>query len=158
MTTPSYTVTPTQILNTIQTALEPLDHVKAMWQGGAAAFNRVDQWSDVDILVIAEDDHAEGLFPIVESALEQLAPIDSRFEIPQPTWHGHFQTLYKLEGASPFHFIDLAVMKESSGNRFLEPEIHGRALAAFDKGEYLSGHALDKAAHLEALRKRLPIL
>ncbi len=33
---------------------------------------------------------------IVERALESVSPIALRFEVPQPTWHGHYQAFYRL--------------------------------------------------------------
>lgn len=147
-------ITSEQILDALQRALEPLDYVKAMWQGGAAAFGRVDQWSDVDLMLIAEDDQVEGVMRLAEEALTKLGAIEARFELPQPSWHGHLQTFFRLDGASRFHFIDFVVMKESNERRFLEREIHGEAVFLFDKIGGLADVQLDEAAHLEAMKAR----
>jgi len=44
----SPSVTRSSILSALRAALEPLPFVHAMWEGGAAAFGRVDEWSDGD--------------------------------------------------------------------------------------------------------------
>jgi len=150
----SHSVSREDILDALQNALEPLDYVKAMWQGGAAAFGRVDQWSDVDLMVIADDEHVEGVMRLVDEALEALSPITSRYELPQPSWHGHLQTFYRLEGASRFHFVDFVVMKQSNEKRFLECEIHGEALFYFDRIGGLADVHIDESAHLEAMQAR----
>ena len=149
-----YSLTRSQIVDALQGLLEPRPEVKALWQGGAAAFDRVDEWSDLDIIVMAKDDEVENVLKLVEDKLGELSPIQSQLDLPQPTWHGHLQSFYRLENASPFLFIDLVVMKESSPNRFIERQIHGKALVHFDKGGYLEDDELDIAAHLLKLRTR----
>ncbi|WP_017316523.1 nucleotidyltransferase domain-containing protein [Mastigocladopsis repens] len=44
-----------KVLQTIITALQPQDFVLAFWQGGSAAHGYTDEWSDIDIEVIVED-------------------------------------------------------------------------------------------------------
>ncbi len=149
-----YSLTRQHILDAIQNLLEPRPEVKAFWQGGAAAFDRVDEWSDLDLMVLASDDQDEAVLQLIEDKLRELSPIQSEYIFPQPTWHGHLQTLYRLENASPFLFIDLVVMKESSPKRFIERQIHGKALVHFDKGSYLKDAQVDVAAHLLMLRTR----
>ena len=55
------------ILKTLEDTLKPLDYVQAMWQGGAAAFNRVDAWSDIDLVVLAEDEHVVDVAAATEN-------------------------------------------------------------------------------------------
>ena len=57
------TITRQQIINSIIAALEPLDYVLTMWSGGADGFARVDEWSDLDLMVIAADERVEEVFP-----------------------------------------------------------------------------------------------
>ena len=52
---PQPPLTRSAILTTLRQALEPLPYVHAMWEGGAAAFGRVDEWSDIDLQVDADD-------------------------------------------------------------------------------------------------------
>ena len=44
-------LTRAEILVTLRAALEPLPYTHALWEGGAAAFGRVDDWSDIDLQV-----------------------------------------------------------------------------------------------------------
>lgn len=155
MTTP---LTRQPILAALRAALEPLPYVHAMWEGGAAAFNRVDEWSDID-LQIAVDDGREGeLFPLIEDTLTALSPITLKYEIPQPTWHGHFQNFYRLRDTTEFLMIDFVVMKRSATQRFLEPEIHGHAVVHFDKIGFVQVPPLDMDAHRATLAKRVQTL
>jgi hypothetical protein len=97
-------------------------------------------------------------YVVAEAALSALSPITLRYEIPQPTWHGHWQVLYRLRDASEFLVIDLVVMKHSNPNRFLEPEIHGEVLVHFDKRDVTKVKALDRDGHLARLRARVETL
>ena len=75
----------------------------------------------------------EDVYQVIEATLEQISPIDMMYAVPQPAWHGHDQRIYRLSRAPKFMLVDLAVIKHSSANRFLEPEIHGPAQVLFDK-------------------------
>jgi predicted nucleotidyltransferase len=47
------------IIGVLVKALEPLDYVYAFYEGGAAAFNRIDEWSDIDLMVVADDEKVD---------------------------------------------------------------------------------------------------
>ena len=142
------------IIDALLLALEPMDSVLAFWQGGAAAFGRVDEWSDLDLMVLTADDQDKAVLAFIEKTLAAISPIQSQLELPMPTWHGHLQSFYRLENASSFLFINLVVLKENSPNRFIERQIHGKYLLHFDKGDYLKDDQLDIAAHMLKLRAR----
>lgn len=127
------------IISELAKALEALPWVDAMWEGGSAAFGRVDQWSDVDLQAIAEDARVPEIFEIVEAALATLSPVKQVYRVPEPAWHGHSQRFYELEAAGPFLMVDFCVMKRSSTNRFFEREIHGEARFIFDRAGVVAG-------------------
>lgn len=149
------------ILTTIRQALEPLPYIQAMWEGGAAAFGRVDEWSDIDLQIAADDAQVDQVLPLVEQIITSLSPISARYEIPQPAWHGHLQTFYQLEQASPFLMLDVVAMKVSATNRFLEREIHGRPVVHFDKIGFTAPPTWDAQGwqqQLEARKKQVKLL
>lgn len=152
------TLTRQEIIQALRARLEPLDYVQAMWEGGAAAFNRVDEWSDIDLQVAVDDDYAAQTFPIVEEVLQSLSPIDLRYEIPQPAWHGHAQVFYRLSKASKFLLIDFVVIKKSNPLKFLEPEIHGNAVVYFDKSNVTKVEPLDRIKWNAKLHERVNTL
>lgn len=139
------------ILKSIREQTEPLEYFQCMWEGGAAAFDRVDEWSDIDLQLAVDDDKVDQAVEVVEKTLEMLGHVEKRFVLPQPTYHGHWQAFYRLEKTSPFLLIDLVIMKKSSVNRFSEPEIHGKARIRYDKIGFLKTSPLDQ----EALSRRL---
>ena len=148
----------TDILTVIRSTVEPLDCVLAMWEGGAAAFDRVDQWSDIDLQLEVEDGRASDVMALVEQALRSLAPISQKFVLPMPTWHGHAQAFYTLEGASSYLMIDLVVIEKSSADKFLQREIHGTPAVHFDRSGVTAAPAFDRKLHYEKIRSRIASL
>jgi hypothetical protein len=144
-----------EILAALRAVLEPLDYVHAMWEGGAAAFGRVDQWSDIDLQVDTDDAHAGEIFAIVERALRELTEIEVKVEVPQPAWHGHHQAFYRLRDAGPFLQLDLVAVVHSSPGKFLERAIHGKPVVHFDKSGVVTPVEIDVDAMLAKLRRRV---
>jgi len=143
------------IIQAIVGALEPLDYVYAMWEGGAAAFGRLDEWSDIDICVDAEDRRVKDTFPVVEQALESLSPIELKYEILEPTLGDYVQAFYRLKGTSEFMLIDFAVFKHSAPDKLLVPEIHGEAVFHFNKEGALKCPSLDREKLMSKLKARV---
>ncbi|MDI6809082.1 MAG: hypothetical protein QME66_08900 [Candidatus Eisenbacteria bacterium] len=144
-----------QILAKLAEALERLDYVYAMWEGGAIGYGRFDEWSDIDLYVDAEDERIQEVFPAVERALESLSPIELKYEVPTTPAQGYAQAFYRLAGTSKFLLIDLAVIRHSSENKFLESEIHGKASFSFNKNGAVRSCSLDKERLLGILKSRL---
>ena len=117
------------VLQALRSALKPLPYVIAMWEGGSAAWGRADEWSDIDLQILVEDERSTDTFAHVDRALESLSPIDLRFEVPQPTWHGHEQVFYRLRDAGEYRIVDVAVMRRSSHHQLRERERHGNRVA-----------------------------
>jgi hypothetical protein len=141
-----------EVVKAIVDALEPLEYVNALWEGGAIAFGRLDRWSDIDICVDASDERVEDVFPVAEAALEALAPIELKYDVPPGATHGYVQAFYRLEGTSRFMLVDFAVFKHSEPNKLLEPEIHGDSKFHFNKQGAVSIEALDRTAFINRIR------
>jgi hypothetical protein len=152
------TVTREDILNALREALAPLDYTHAMWEGGAAAFDRIDEWSDIDLQVDTDDERVQDVFAVAEQALNALSPIELSYEIPQPTWHGHWQKFYRLSDASAYLLLDLTVITHSNPNKFIQPELHGNAVIHFDKANVVQSQPLDRATLADQLRARVETL
>ncbi len=144
-----------EILKAIMDAFLPIPYVHSLWEGGSAAFGRVDEYSDIDLHAIVDDEQVGELFMVTEETLTAISPIIIKYQVPEPTWHGHSQTFYRLRDTSKFLIIDLAVMKRSNSNRFLEREMHGQARVLFDKSGLVSAPVFDWEGLEVTLRARL---
>jgi predicted nucleotidyltransferase len=149
------TLTRGMIVKTLINALKPLDYVHAFYEGGAAAFNRIDKWSDIDLYLIVDDDKVNEVFLVVEKTLESLSPIKQKYEVPQLPWPGVSQAFYRLEDASEYLIIDLAILKLNSPDKFLEPEIHGNVVFYFSKNDKVKLPRLDRNSFIKKLDERV---
>lgn len=139
--------------------LESMDWVYSLYEGGAAAWGRVDEWSDIDLGITIAKGRLEEGFHAVAEALTSLAPIDLVFDVPNPP--ATAQKLYHVEGASPFLIIDLCFDEcdiTTPAEGCIETDVHGHFICHFDKsGEPRYGLS-DKQALKESLTKRLAAL
>jgi len=143
------------IVRTLITALQPLNYVRAFYEGGAIAFNRIDEWSDIDLYLVVDDDKVDEAFFVVEDVLKALSPIKQKYEVKQLPWPGVSQAFYRLEKASDYLLIDLAIVKLSSPEKFLEPKIHGKPLFYFNKSDKVKAPPMDKDSWTKNLQERL---
>jgi hypothetical protein len=146
------------ILASLKRELESLPFVDAFWEAGAAAFERVDAWSDLDLQIVCDDGSVEQTLTAARKAVEAVGAIDGEFRMPEPAWHGHSQVFWRVRGASPFHLVDLCVIKRSADDKFLEVEMHGRPNVLFDKTGVSAPAPFDAEAHRKTLRGRLGTL
>ena len=65
-----------KLVQTLAKALRGLDYVHAFWEGGAAAFDQVDEWSDMDLYAVVDDDRVDEVFLAVEETMKSLSPIE----------------------------------------------------------------------------------
>jgi hypothetical protein len=144
-----------EIVRAIVNALEPMKCVHALWEGGAAGWGALDEWSDIDLCADADDARAPDVLKTAERALESLSGIEIEYPVPFPPTHNYAQAFYRVKGASPFLLVDLAVFKHSASDKFLVPEIHGRPIFLFNKGNALEPPEFDVCAHVGRMRDRL---
>jgi hypothetical protein len=143
------------IIQKLVNALKPLDYVHAFYEGGAAAFNRVDEWSDIDLYLVVDDEKVNEAFLAAEKALKSLSAIKQKLDVPQTGWPGVFQAFYRLEDASEYLMIDLCVLNFSSSETFLEPEIHGNVVFYFNKSGKIKPPQFDREALIKKVHARL---
>jgi hypothetical protein len=137
-------------------ALKPLDYVHAFYEGGAIAFNRVDEWSDLDFCLVVDDEKVNETFAVIEKTLRSLSPIKQKLDMPQTAWGpGISQVFYRLKDANEYLLIDLCVLKLSSSEKFLEPEIHGNVVFYFNKSGKVKPSQLDRDAFVKKVCERL---
>lgn len=147
-------VTRADIVRALTAALEPLPWADAFWEGGSAAFGRADAWSDLDLYAVVADDRLGEAFRVVEDALARLSPVRRRYEPAWPPDSGTAQAFYRLERASEYLLVDLAVFKRSAKDKYLEPELHGQAVFYFNKGGAVTAPPLDRDAFVARLFDR----
>ncbi len=148
-------VTRDTVIKTLVHALKPLGYVHALYEGGAIAFNRLDEWSDIDLYLVVDDDKVDEAFLVVEKVLKTLSPIKQKLEVKQLPWPGVSQAFYRMEGSTEYLLIDFVVLKLSGPEKFLAPEIHGKAVFYFNKSDKIKVEAFDNDFLNKSLLERL---
>jgi len=144
-----------EIIKALSEALKPHDYVHAFYEGGAIAFNRVDEWSDIDLYLVVDEGKIEETFQTVEKTLKTLTKIKQKYEPSQLPWPGVSQAFYKLEGASEYLLIDLCILTLNAPEKFLQPEIHGKVAMYFNKNKEIRPEPFDRKAYLKKLSERV---
>lgn len=138
-----------RIADAVTAALQPRPTVLAGWEGGSAAFGRVDAYSDIDLEYLVTDDASlDDLYAAAESALEAVSPITARYA-PQ------LGRYYTLQDAGPFLMVDLVFLRVGDPDRHLEWERHGDKVPLFDKGNWLRRVPVDEPAQAAQRARRL---
>ncbi len=108
--------------------------IRVAWLGGADATNRVDAWSDVDLMVVTSASDRDAVFDDFEGMLAAEFALEHRLRLPEPLWHGHGQALYGCRELGPDVVLDLTVLDDDTPvrGRLLEPERHGTAVSLVD--------------------------
>ncbi|MGD0478169.1 MAG: hypothetical protein ABSB29_08400 [Nitrososphaerales archaeon] len=147
-------VTRDAIVQALVFSLRPLRYVRALWEGGSAAFSRVDRWSDLDLYALVDEAKVVETFRVVERTFRTLSPISQTYVV-EAGFEGVSQRFYRLRDANEFTVIDLAILTPGSREMFLAPEIHGINVFYINKGGAAKVRPLDKASFARRRRKRL---
>jgi hypothetical protein len=153
-----------RLLDLVLPALQREAAIIACWEGGARATGRADQFSDVDLVIVAPLAGADNVFATLEGALETLAPISHRWHVEPPGFPGTRQRFYFLANAPRFFALDVVIVEPDGAAQFLERERHGEPQVFFDRSGTIHALPLDRAAlarrheqRTNQLRTSLPV-
>jgi hypothetical protein len=120
-------------------ALHPLPNVLAGWEGGSAAFEAADEYSDIDLNFLVKDEASiELLYASAEKALGAISSVMAQHTAPPGRY-------YKLKDADEL-LVDLCFLPVGASDHYLDVERHGRVIPLFDKGAWLQSRSLDRDA------------
>lgn len=137
--------------------LQSLPSVNAVWEGGAAGWQRVDQWSDIDLQADVNDAQIEEVLQQTASFLATTFGVEHQLDVPS-MWQGMLHRFFKLSNCSPFLLVDLAIFKHSAPDKLLQPDMHGSFIAHYDPKGVLQPTALPLSQLHHKFRLRLPWL
>ena len=141
------------IIEAVIARLLPLSAARACFEGGSAATGRLDDYSDIDLVVVAPLDAALGVFEAVEAALAPHA-ISHTWRVEPAPFPGTAQRFYFLADAPLFFAVDCVVVTEESVGQFLERERHGEPLVYFDRTSRIRSRPVDAKALAERQERR----
>jgi hypothetical protein len=120
--------------------------VAALWEGGSAATGRLDEYSDIDVVIVAALDEAPAIFDAVERALSGVDRIVHAWRVEPPPFRDTAQRFYFLAGAPRFFAVDCVIVTEAAAAQFLELERHGEPRVLFDRTGNIRAMPLDHAS------------
>lgn len=120
--------------------------IRAIGEGGAAARGRADEYSDLDLMIVAPLPDADAIFVRVEAATRTVASITHTWRVEPAGYPDMAQRFYFLAGAPRFFAIDCSVISEKGIGAFLERERHGEMVVWFDPDGLLQARPLDADA------------
>jgi len=153
-----------RVAATIVAMLRDDPAIAAIGEGGAAARGRADEFSDLDLMIVAPVAGAAAIFAIIEAALRTIAPITHTWRVEPPGFPDMVQRFYFLADA-PRHFaVDCSVITPAGIAAFLERERHGEMIVWFDRDATLTSRPIDgetlarrRANRLAQLRGSVPV-
>ncbi|MBS1514205.1 MAG: nucleotidyltransferase domain-containing protein [Bacteroidetes bacterium] len=145
-----------KIVNALVKLYEPSDDVYAVWENGSTAFNRVDDYSDIDLAVECETNAIPSLIEKAEKILEEVVGIEYRYEMKQNFFQGMTQIFYKFKNTSPFLLLDIGFLHHGeTKDNLTQPEIHGDVKVHFDKIGMTENKELEKGEWDKKMAERI---
>lgn len=141
------------IIEAVIARLLPVTAVRACFEGGSAATGRLDDYSDIDLVIVAPLSSADDVFDAVELALSPHSIVHI-WRVEPPPFPQTAQRFYFLADAPRFLAVDCVVASESGVEPFLERERHGDPLVYFDRTSKVRARAADRTALAERRMKR----
>ena len=121
--------------------LLPLEAVRACFEGGSAATGRLDDFSDVDLMIVAPLAASEAVFNAVETALSSFTAITHRWPVEPPPFPDTAQLDPVAETEANVETIELLW---DTLDRIDEPAL----AAALERHDAIAAHRLVQRAIL----------
>ena len=120
-----------RITDAVINALQPLPFVLAGWESGSVAFDRVDEFSDIDLNFLLDNAFpVDAVYDVVESTLETVSPVVASHAEPPGRY-------FKLTEGGDFLLVDVCIFRTGNFRERLDIERHGRVRPLFDKAQWL---------------------
>ena len=105
--------------------------ILALWEGGSAAFGRVDHLSDADLHVVVTAGQVERAITAIRRPLSDRWGIAREYR--RQTYAGDRQFFWQLAGVSPFNFVDMVFRECPEEGVSIDRGRHGSPLVHVDK-------------------------
>lgn len=143
-----------RLIEAVIAELLPLSVVRACFEAGSAATGRLDDFSDIDLVIVAPLTATSTAFQAVEHALAERAEITHVWHVDPPPFPDSAQRFYFLADAPRYFAVDCVVLTEAAVEPLLERERHGEPRVYFDRGGRIRGRAADQDALATRRAKR----
>ena len=73
-----------KFIQSLKEIIENSEFIHTAWEGGSAATGFLDEYSDLDLAIICDDDKIETAFELIENYLQENYGIKRKFRMPEP--------------------------------------------------------------------------
>lgn len=146
-----------QIVSNLVSSVQANDNVYAAWEGGSAANGTLDEFSDFDFNIVADEGAINETFDRIESSLNTVSRVQHVWAEGGSAWPELTQRIYILEDSPKHFFVDVSVFprqEETLLQEFMQTERHGTPVVLFDKPGLITPRPADKVA-IELRQKKL---
>lgn len=126
-------MTKKEIIKKLRPFVEANQEIVAAWEGGSNATGNEDMYSDLDLMIVTQNESKERVYDLLVDYLESEFGIERKYRVKEPTWHGFSQGFFKLKNTPEYFYIDMAVMTKDTDDKFTSEHRHGKATIWFDK-------------------------
>lgn len=130
-------MTKTEIIKKLRPFLEINQDIVAAWEGGSNATGNEDMYSDLDLMIVTQNESKEKVYHLMVDYLQSEFGVERQYRVKEPTWHGFSQGFFKLKNTPEYFYIDMAVMTKDTDDKFISEQRHGKANIWFDKENVL---------------------
>jgi hypothetical protein len=131
------------------------DSVLAMWEAGSHAFERADEYSDLDIGLLVREGTLDEAWAAVDRGLQRVGGFDLRWQLPGHIFKGMTQRVYHPRRSGPWLALDVGIFQESAEDLYLDAPRHGLAEVLFDRTGRVKPPPWDPEKHRQAMREAL---
>lgn len=146
-----------KILNCILNEIKERPEVLAAWEGGSTANGTKDQFSDIDLCILAKAP-IQLIIETVENSLQKFQ-VSHTWQTSKSFWgEGIVQRVIVLKDSPKFFSVDVAVFDQAYPQLlkdFLEVERHGSANILLDKFDMIKVGHTDASALFERQKIRV---
>ncbi len=120
-----------ELIQLLADAARSEPEILALWEGGSAAFGRLDQLSDADLHVVVTVGQVERAITAMRRPLSDRWGIAREYR--RQTYAGDRQFFWQLAGVSPFNFVDMVFRECPEEGIAIDRGRHGSPLVHVDK-------------------------
>ena len=120
-----------ELIRELTDAARSEPEILALWEGGAAAFGRLDHLSDADLHVVVTAGQVERAITAMRRPLSDRWGIKREYQ--RQTYEGDRQFFWQLVGVSPFNFVDMVFTECPEEGVSVDRGRHSSPLVHIDK-------------------------
>lgn len=125
------------VIDIIKPILMNHDHILTIWEGGSKATKRLDEYSDLDLMMVTEKEDTLKIYELLEDVLDNHFGIQSVYKVKEPAWHGFSQRFYQLKKTEPYFYLDVCILYPEIKDKFTAVDRHGEAYVWKDTIDFI---------------------